>query len=654
MGARTKFSVRKFGGAIAAAMAIAVAGAPPTVLAAGQSFTFLQAGFTQSLFGTNPTSTEDTGVAFAPNGDVWVVPACATSTNPLDRFSLSSTFTSHGSTLHTFTTVPSNAGCGLTNNADGTMYTNTGAGVVNLDANSGAQLRGPFGPGGDALGIASDPQTNNIVYVGTTGTIQFVDTGFTTSGTFSSATSGDFIDGIAFDPTGNFLFVSNRTIPGLTIIKRNGTLVQNVPMSSTPDGIAFHAVSPKFVVTNNLDGTMTRFDFPADDFTMTPTASVFASGGFRGDLMQVGSDTCLYLTQDGTRFDDGTTSTNNSIVQICGGFAPPLEQPITATGTTISAIEGATFSGTVATFTDPNTMATASEYSAAIDWGDGSSSPGDGHPVIISGSTGGPFTVSGTHTYAQEGTDTVTVTIADVDASSNTATATSTATVGDAALSAACGAPAVSPMSFGGPTATLTDANSFGMASDFTATIAWGDASSSAGTVTGPVGGPFVVSGSHTYTSTGTFTITSTIVDDGGSTASTSCSVLVFAAPSGGTFVIGDGNAAVGTDVTFWGAQWAKLNTLSGGSSPAGFKGFEDAPPTAACGTTWSTDPGNSTPPPAGPLPAFMEVIVSSSISRSGSTISGNTVHIVIVKTNAGYQPDPGHPGTGTVVAIVC
>ena len=56
-------------------------------------------------------------------------------------------------------------------------------------------------------------------------------------------------------------------------------------------------------------------------------------------------------------------------------------------------------------------------------------------------------------------------------------------------------------------------------------------------------------------------------------------------ATSGGSFVIGDGNAAVGQKVTFWGAQWSKLNTLSGGSAPASFKGFENMPATLpSCG----------------------------------------------------------------------
>jgi uncharacterized repeat protein (TIGR01451 family) len=143
--------------------------------------------------------------------------------------------------------------------------------------------------------------------------------------------------------------------------------------------------------------------------------------------------------------------------------------------------------------------------------------------------------------------------------------------------------------------------------------------------------------------------------DPNSSNNSSSASAFVFCVVAGGgNFVIGDNNAAVGTSVTFWGAEWWKLNTLTGGAAPASFKGFAKSPPTATCGTDWTTSPGNSAPPPLGPLPSFMGVIVASSISQSGSTISGNTVHMVIVQTNPGYAPNPGHAGTGTVVAQIC
>jgi hypothetical protein len=49
-----------------------------------------------------------------------------------------------------------------------------------------------------------------------------------------------------------------------------------------------------------------------------------------------------------------------------------------------------------------------------------------------------------------------------------------------------------------------------------------------------------------------------------------------------------------------------------------------------------------------------MSVIVTSSSAQSGSQISGNTVHLVVVQTNPGYASDVGHAGTGVVVAQIC
>ncbi|MEA2374481.1 MAG: TolB protein [Thermoleophilaceae bacterium] len=122
-----------------------------------------------------------------------------------------------------------------------------------------------------------------------------------------------------------------------------------------------------------------------------------------------------------------------------------------------------------------------------------------------------------------------------------------------------------------------------------------------------------------------------------------------------GSFVIGDGQSKAGTGVTYWGAQWWKDNTVSGGGAPASFKGFADdtstRPPT--CGGAWTTRPGNSSKPPAS-VPEEMAVIVTGSVHKSGSTISGTIEHIVVVKTNAGYGPNPGHAGTGKVTRVVC
>jgi hypothetical protein len=136
--------------------------------------------------------------------------------------------------------------------------------------------------------------------------------------------------------------------------------------------------------------------------------------------------------------------------------------------------------------------------------------------------------------------------------------------------------------------------------------------------------------------------------------SATTSSVLVFGyAPGGGSFVIADNNARVGTSVTFWGAQWWQTNLPTAGVAPASFKGFADAPAIPACGADFSSNPGNSSKPPAS-IPPYLAVIVSSSIGKSGSAISGNIVKMVIVRTGSGYAANPGHAGTGTVVATLC
>jgi hypothetical protein len=364
--------------------------------------------------------------------------------------------------------------------------------------------------------------------------------------------------------------------------------------------------------------------------------------------------TRLAVGSGGKTFDSNASNVGQAVldaINVIVSKPPSGDALITATGQAFSAIEGRSFTTTVATITDPDKSAVASEYSASIDWGDGTpTSTG-----VLNG-TGGNFSVQGTHTYTEEGTPKLMVSIVDVDNPSNTTKVNATATVSDVALTASPAGPATSPQSFVGLTATFTDAaNPSGTLSDFSATIDWGDSSTSAGTVAGPNGGPYTVSASHRYASTGIFTIATTIKDVGGSSASTSSPTIVFAfAPGGGGFAIGDQNAVVGKSVTFWGAQWSKNNQISGGPAPASFKGFAQSPTTPSCGTSWSADPGNSTPPPAGPIPAYMGVIVTSLATKSGPEIDGNTMHIAVIQTDAGYQPDPGTSGTGKVVALVC
>jgi Bacterial Ig-like domain (group 3)/Lamin Tail Domain len=149
----------------------------------------------------------------------------------------------------------------------------------------------------------------------------------------------------------------------------------------------------------------------------------------------------------------------------------------------------------------------------------------------------------------------------------------------------------------------------------------------------------------------GTHSLTATYSGDANFTASTSAAVseLIYTgAGGGGSFVIGDLDAVVGKQVTFWSSQWDKVNHLSGGSAPSSFSGYANA----VDGATWTSDSGNSSAPPS-TVPAYMAVIAASSITKNGATIQGNAPLIVIVKTDPGYQPNGGHDGTGTVVAML-
>jgi RHS repeat-associated protein len=150
--------------------------------------------------------------------------------------------------------------------------------------------------------------------------------------------------------------------------------------------------------------------------------------------------------------------------------------------------------------------------------------------------------------------------------------------------------------------------------------------------------------------------------------AATTVPVIVYQPAS---FVIWGGNTpglALGQYVNFWGSQWA--NQVTGGDYQANpsFKGYAipAATPVAICepaartsgsplldSSCWMSKPGNSMPPAT--LSAYIGVIVSTSIAKQGSTIYGNIAALVVVQVDSSspYGSDPGHPGYGTVAAVI-
>ena len=196
-----------------------------------------------------------------------------------------------------------------------------------------------------------------------------------------------------------------------------------------------------------------------------------------------------------------------------------ISAPPAVTAINIAAVEGAPFSGTVATFTDPSPGATTD--TATIAWGDGTTSAGTAAP-----NNSGGYTVTGSHAYAEEGNVTVRVT---VTGSSGSATALGTASVADSSLSSSgYTVSAVAKRSFTARVAAFTDSDSGCAVGDYTATVQWGDGTTSTGTVTATTTAcAFGVSGGHAYSSPGTYTTVVTVQDAGGSQTSARGSVSV-------------------------------------------------------------------------------------------------------------------------------
>ena len=200
---------------------------------------------------------------------------------------------------------------------------------------------------------------------------------------------------------------------------------------------------------------------------------------------------------------------------------------LTVTGASVSAVEGFAVSGTFASFTDADPNAALSDYNATINWGDQTSSAG----TITANGTGG-FSVSGSHAYAEEGSYTVTVTVG--DAGGANASANSSASVADAAitLTGAAGFREHHKSNFTATVATLTDADPGGATTDYLGQIAWGDGTTStcpstSCSITVRTSGGFTVSGSHNYHNNGTYTVTITLTDAGGSTSRTTTTIVV-------------------------------------------------------------------------------------------------------------------------------
>jgi virginiamycin B lyase len=185
--------------------------------------------------------------------------------------------------------------------------------------------------------------------------------------------------------------------------------------------------------------------------------------------------------------------------------------PIAATAAPIRAVEGAAFSGRVASFTVADPDATAGEFAAVVDWGDGTS----GAAAVRADGRGG-FDVLGGHVYARGGTHRVIATISGLNplgARFVVGSSTSTAAVAFRPMSVV-GLPiaAVEGVPFRGVVAGFRTGNPLAVAADFAATIHWGDGRpASAGLVVADGRGGFLVAGLHAFSQAGRLPVLVTV-----------------------------------------------------------------------------------------------------------------------------------------------
>jgi hypothetical protein len=112
--------------------------------------------------------------------------------------------------------------------------------------------------------------------------------------------------------------------------------------------------------------------------------------------------------EDGSFSITVTIEHDSAIDTVANSTAMVADAALSATGVNISSTEGAAFSGVVATFTDADPNAMAGDFTATITWGDSNTSTG---MITVNGSGG--FNVTGSNTYAEEGSYAVIVTIND-------------------------------------------------------------------------------------------------------------------------------------------------------------------------------------------------------------------------------------------------
>jgi hypothetical protein len=290
------------------------------------------------------------------------------------------------------------------------------------------------------------------------------------------------------------------------------------------EGAAFNGTVLNF---SDADPNATASDYTAvvtlgdgNQLTLTSTASANGQIVAHGDgTFDVNLSYTYAEPLSGQTFSVVVTDSNSQASGSTSNFSVADAALTAGSLTPPAATEGAAFSGVVLFhFTDANPAATAANFTATVNWGDGTSntSADNSGSVSVVANPGGGFDVLGSYTYAEElNGQTFSVSVQDSGSGTPISASTTHYTVADAALTAGA---LTAPTPTEGAALTdvqifhFTDADPNAQVGDYVATITWGDGTTSTVTsnptadgqiVANPNGG-FDVLGSHTYLEEGT------------------------------------------------------------------------------------------------------------------------------------------------------
>jgi hypothetical protein len=388
---------------------------------------------------------------------------------------------------------------------------------------SPASAASDFTTGGGSIvinwGDGTAPQTltsGNLTAVGTSTDVTWaIDAAhtYTGQGTYAYTVTVTDAGGSAAIVSGSAAIADAALTAGteVDLAANTGVALPDASIGSFTDADPLAPISDFTAVVNWGDGTASS------------PGTISQPGGVGTPFQVTGSH--VYSTPGNYNTQISVADAGGSTVTLTG-MAAVTDLPVTGAVNDISAVAGQN-TGTVvlATFTDPNPLASVTSVSATLaagGWGDGT--PASSVPLAITAiggtTTSTLFEVTGSHAYAQFGTYTVNISVT-TGGGVTTILTPGTATVADASLTSGSGDPVTATLNAPAANftvATFNDGNPRAGAADFSATVTATSSSGQTVTGTGVVitrqgSSQYAVSADLAFTQLGTWSIATVVTD---------------------------------------------------------------------------------------------------------------------------------------------